>query len=254
MRQAGLELGERHFFTEMVRVANLVSVPAVHEAVSSQYSEGCFATWEPGLDALLATVTGSARPVDKDRLTDDELAVIVGVRPDGLGARVRQVEGKRNDPPSTESVEMMEMDAWLPRISLGAGWETPVEVPVARSKLHGHRGVRSYDPRWVEHVPLDEPYYHFPVSCSTEAQARAIRTAFARSATLKDPADPRPVAFTILPGHGVVIVEKWAAGKRPFQIIWEFMDGGVLEIENHIPQGLLSYLPDAQGRMVLHEK
>jgi hypothetical protein len=65
MRMAGQQLGERNFFTEMVRIADLVQVPAVPGAVASQYSEGCFATWDPTLGALIATVTGSARPVHK---------------------------------------------------------------------------------------------------------------------------------------------------------------------------------------------
>ena len=34
----------------------------------------------------------------------------VGHRADGRGARVRHVEGKRNDPPSSEAVEMMDAD------------------------------------------------------------------------------------------------------------------------------------------------
>jgi hypothetical protein len=254
MRQAGLELGMRHFFTEMVRVANLVNVPAVPEAVASQYSEGCFATWDPNLEALLATVTGSARPIEKYKLADDDLAVIVGVRPDGLGAHVRHVEGKRNDPPSSESVEMMQMDAGLPKINLEREWGLTGQVPVARSKLHGHRGVKSFDPQWVEHVPLDEPYYRFPVSCSTDAQARAILATFSRSEALMNPSDPRHVAFTVLPGHGVVLVEKWVTGKQPFQLIWEFMDNGILGIDNHIPQGVLWYQLDPWGKMVLQER
>jgi hypothetical protein len=177
MRQAGLELGKRNFFTEMVMVSNLVNAPAVQDAVASQYSEGCFATWDPEINALIATVTGSARPVEKDNLTDDELAVIVAVKPDGTGARVRLVEGNRNDPPSSEAVELIDMDSQLPMIQLDQGWDFKAQVPVARSKLHGHRGVKSYDPERVEHVYLDQPYYHYPVSCSTEAQARAIQTA-----------------------------------------------------------------------------
>jgi hypothetical protein len=235
MRHAGREL-KRHFFTEMVRVADLVSVPAVHEAVANQYSEGCFGTWDPLLDALIVTVTGSARPVVKDKLTDNELAVITGVRPDGLGAEVRHVEGKRNDPPSSEAVEMMEMDYRLPFITLRPEWGVSKKVPAARSKLHGHRGVSAYDPARVEHVPLDPPYYHYPVSCSTSAQAQAIKAAFARSQSLKDPSDPRHVIFTVLPGHGVVLVEKWVQGKEPFQVIWEFVDSGLLEIDNTIPR------------------
>jgi hypothetical protein len=251
MREAGRELGARAFFTEMVKVANLAHVPAIHDAISSQYSEGCYATWEPEIDGLIATVTGNARPIEKDNLTDDELSVIVGVRADGLGALVRHVEGKRNDSPSSEAVELMDMDSALPKVALGEGWDWDVEVPVARSKLHGHRGIRSYDPEKVEHVPLDKPYYHYPVSCSTEAQARAIKAAFSRSESLNNPDDPRQVVFTVLPGHGIVIVEKWVAGKKPFEVMCEYMDKDYLVVDNFVPQGPLSYLPSSGGRMVL---
>ena len=254
MRRAGFELGERHFFTEMVRVDNLVQVPAVQEAVASQYSEGCFATWDVALNALVTTITGSARPVEKDRLSDDELAVIVAVRPDGRGAQVRHVEGKRNDPPSSEAVEMIQMDIDLPRIRLGPDWGPTREVPVARSKLHGHRGVRAFDPAIVEHAPLDPPFYHYPVSCSTEAQANAIQSAFSRAQALRAPDDPRQIVFTVLPGHGIVIVEKWAAGKQPFQLIWDAMDSGKLQIDNHVPQGPLTYQEGEGGLLWLMEE
>jgi hypothetical protein len=247
MQRAGSELGQRQFFTEMVMVTNLATVPSVPDAIASQYSEGCFATWEPKINGLVTTVTGSARPVVKDNLTDDELAVIVGVREDGKGALIKHVEGKRNDPPSSEAVELMEMDKDLPRIKL----ENGLEVPVSRSKLHGHRGVSAYDPSQVEHVYLEKPYYHFPVSCSTEAQAHAIQHAFSRSVSLQDPADPREVVFTILPGHGIVIAEKWVPGKEPFQVIWEYMDAGWLVVDNMVPQGLLSFEAAGNGFMVL---
>ncbi|MCL6615388.1 MAG: hypothetical protein K6U03_12420, partial [Firmicutes bacterium] len=124
-------------------------------------------------------------------------------------------------------------------------------VPVARSKLHGHRGVAAYDPRHVEHVYLDPPYYDYPVSCATEAQARAIKAAFGRSEALRNPEDPRRVVFTILPGHGVVIVEKWIPGKLPFQVIWEYMDAGFIEIVPRVPQGRLSFVRAGDGRMRL---
>jgi hypothetical protein len=246
MLAAGQTLGKLGFFTEMVKVSNLVDVPLLDHAIASQYSEGCYATWEPVLDALVCTITGSARPVEKDHLTEDELAVISGVRPDGQGARVRHVEGKRNDPPSSEAVEMSVMDEALPRIRFNGR-----DVPVARSKLHGHRGVRRYDPRTVEHVYLDAPYYTYPVSCSTEAQANAIRTAFSRSEALQNPSDPRQLVFTVLPGHGVLIVEKWVEGKAPFEVICEAMRDGRLEVENTVPQGPLVYTPDGEGKQIL---
>jgi hypothetical protein len=235
----------------MVLISNLVPVPAVSDAVASQYSEGCFSTWEPALGALIATVTGSARPVDKGAITDDDLAVIVGVQPDGSGALIRHVEGKQNDPPSSEAVEMMDMNDPLPRITLGPQWPVPVEVPVVRSRLHGHRGISAYDPRWVEYVALDGPYFHYLVSCATDAQARGIKRACARSQALQNPQDPRQVVFTVLPGHGTFIVEKWVPGKAPFQVIWEYMDAGYLEVHNLIPQGPMQYVPGPGGRMVV---
>ncbi len=252
MRDAGRQIGRRGFFTEMVQITNLVNVPSIGEAVARQYSEGCFATWDATLGALITTITGSARPVEKHNLTDDELAVIVGVREDGKGALVRHVEGKRNDPPSSEAVELIAMDKALPRIRLESDQGKTIEVPVVRSKLHGHRGVKAYDPTRVEHVYLDPPYYHYPVSCSTKAQAEAIVQAFSRSEALTNPDDPRQVVFTVLPGHGVVIVEKWLLGKAPFQLIWEYMDDGTLQIENTIPQGPLTFLPNDQGMMVIN--
>ncbi len=252
MRRASLELGKRNFFTAMVRIDDLVQVPALDRAIADQYSEGCFATWDPQLCALIATVTGSARPVDKGDLTDDDLSVIVGVHPDDSGALVRHVAGKRNDSPSSESVEMMGMDRFLPRIELDSSWPSPTEVPIVRSKLHGHRGIASYDPKLVEHVYLDPPYYHYPVSCSTDSQARAIMAAFARSVALQNPNDPRQVAFAVLPGHGIVTVEKWIPGKAPFQILWEYFDSGVIEVVKDIPQGPFDYAPNAAGQMILH--
>ncbi|MGD2157086.1 MAG: hypothetical protein PVG32_09455 [Anaerolineales bacterium] len=252
MRIAAKELGKRSFFTEMVRIADLVKVPAVDASVSSQYSEGCFATWDPELNALIATVTGSARPVEKDNISEADLAVIVGIRENGQGAKVLHVKGKQNDPPSSEAVELMDMDYYLPTILWDDDPNNPGEVPVVRSKLHGHRGIASYKPDKVEYVPLDRPYFHFPVSCATEAQAKGIKAAFSRSEALNNPDDPRQVAFTILPCHGVVIAEKWVSGKDPFQVIWEYMDDGSLEIDPFVPQGPMTYLPGKNGRKVIN--
>ncbi|MBX3000842.1 MAG: hypothetical protein KF893_20135 [Caldilineaceae bacterium] len=253
MCNASVELGKRQFFTNMVQITDLVAVPAVSDAVSSQYSEGCFATWDTTLNALIATVTGSARPVNKGNLTERDLAIIVGLRSDGMGAQVRHVAERQNDPPSSEAVEMMDMDTALPTIRLDAAWgsEAGRRAPVVRSKLHGHRSISAYDPAFVEFVPLDAPYYHYLVSCATEAQAQGIKGAFGRSEALHNPDDPRQIVFTILPGHGLMLAEKWKAGTVPFQILWEAMDSGALQIQDTIPQGPMGYVPDADGMMVV---
>lgn len=251
MCTAGRRMGERHFFTKMVYIANLVQVPVVPDTVAEQYSEGCFATWDPILGGLIATATGSARPIYKGNISEDDLTVIVGVRPDDSGVLVRHVEGKLNISPSTEAVEMMGMDSLLPTITLGPAWGTSVQVPVVRSKLHGHRGIAAYDPDRVEYVTLDPPYYHYLVTCGTDAQARGVEQAFARSEALQNPDDPRQVVFTVLPGHGTFVVEKWVPGKAPFQTIWEYMDAGYLQVETRVPQGTMEYAPGPDGRMLL---
>jgi len=233
MTRASHELGKRDFFTEMIKVSQVAEIPGFSEAISQQYSEGCFATWEPRINALLTTITGSARPVRKENISDKDLAVIAGIKPERDGALIRKVEGHPNHPPSSEAVEMIGMDLSLPKITRKDG----EQVPVIRSKLHGHRGVRAFDWTRVEYVPLPESCLHYPVSCSTDAQYRAVQQAFSKSYALQNPQDPRQIVFTVLPGHGVVIVEKWVERKAPFQAIWEAMDKKVIEISNHIPQG-----------------
>jgi hypothetical protein len=163
---------------------------------------------------------------------------------------VRHVEGKAAIAPSSEAVEMMRMDAVLPRVPRPDGSGT---VPVLRSKLHGHRGVAAFDPARVEFVPLDAPYYAYPVSCSTEAQAAAMEWAFGRARALRDPADPRTIAFTVMPGHGVVMAEKWVPGKAAFEELWQAFDSGALQISKEIPQGWHTYRPDGARRMILSE-
>jgi hypothetical protein len=237
MTRASQELGKRDFFTEMIKVSQVAEIPGFSEAISQQYSEGCFATWEPRINGLLTTITGSARPVRKENITDKDLAVIVGIKPARDGALIRKVEDHPNHPPSSEAVEMIGMDLDLPRITLKNG----VQVPVIRSKLHGHRGIRSFDWTRAEYVPLPESYLYYPVSCSTDAQYRAVQDAFASSYSLQNPQDPRQVVFTILPGHGVVIVEKWVNEKSAFEVIWEAMDQRVIEITNTIPQGPFAF-------------
>jgi hypothetical protein len=249
MLAASRELGLRDVFTEPVRIARLVPVPAITDAVASQYSEGCFGTWEPELEALLVTVTGSARPIDKGHLTEADLAVVAGIRPDGSGTLARRVEDRPYAPPSSEAVEMLEVDGPHPRRVLEPGWGISAPVPVARSKLHAHRGIRRFDRELVEYVPLEPTYFHYLVACASQAQAHAVTRAFAASETLREPDDPRPVAVTILPGHGLMALEKWVPGRRPFETIWRLIDSGALELESRVPQGPCTYEPGA-GRFM----
>jgi hypothetical protein len=243
--RASREFGSRGLFTEMVRIADLVTVPAVSDALAAQYSEGCFGTWDPVLPGMLMTASGSGRPADKGNLTVFDLAVVAGIRADGLGALVRPVEGTPAVTPSSEAVEMLLVDEYLPRIELP--WAG--RVPVVRSKLHVHRGIRAFDARRIEHVALPQVSQQRLVSCATDAQAIAVAAAFRTARSLRDPADPRQLAFTVLPGHGIVVAEKWMRDKVPFQLIWEHLDAGALVIESRLPQGPHDYLDVGDHRM-----
>ncbi len=243
MLSVSRELGRRGFFTRMVRVADLVDVPALTDALAQQYSEGCFATFDPVLRAQIVTVTGSGQPVQKASLVEDDLAVIGDVLRGGQGVAVRSVEGLRNDPPSSEAVEFAAVDAALPT-KVPPGWFGIGEpMPVVRSKLHGHRGVSGYDPSKVEFVPLAPAYHDYLVSCSTEAQAVGIADAFRLSHALRDAGDPRTVVFTMLPGHGLLMVETWVPGRLPFEELLRAMDAGAIEVCAAVPQGRLRYEP-----------
>jgi hypothetical protein len=59
------------------------------------------------------------------------------------------------------------------------------------------------------------------------------------------------VAFTVLPGHGCVIAEKWIPGTVPFGVMWEYMDAGYLDVVKHVPQGVMEFVPGADGKLVL---
>jgi hypothetical protein len=252
MCRAGSELGSRGFFGEPVHLAELIDVPILSNVVAEHYSEGCFSTWDPRLGALVTTVTGTARAICKGSIGLQDLAVVAGVKSDNRGCLVRPVEGTTSTPPSSEGVEMMMIDTALPWIVPDAGFGVTDAVPVIRSKLHGHRSVRAYDPGEVEFVPLDAPFYSFPVACGTDVQAEGIRQAFARAACLRNPTDTRKVAFTILPCHGVFIVEKWVAGKAPFEVLWQYIDSGALEVDSHVPQGGFTWVTGHDGRLRLH--
>ena len=250
MCEAACEFGSRGLFSQMVRIKDLIRVPAVSDSLAAQYSEGCFATWDTNLSAMITTVSGSTRPATKGNISDDDLVIACGIRPNGRGAIVQPVEGNKHGIPSSEVAEMLLIDAALPTIVLN-DQECSASVPVVRSKLHIHRGIRSFDERYIEYAPLPIRFQKYLVSCATNAQAFAVTEAFSNSRSLRSPSDPRQLVFTVLPGHGIIILEKWMAGERPFQLIFKYIDSGKLEIENTLPQGPLEYYRARNNRMVL---
>jgi hypothetical protein len=244
MVRAGSMFTQFGFFTTPLYVEKLLGYRGVSDAISAQFSEGCYAIYEPDIPGLLTTASGSSRLVDKRSISRLDQAVVVGTRPDHDGAMVRPVTGMDRVVPSVEAVEMMGLCERVSKHRHLNSHGLPVTVPNVRAILHGHLGVAAYDPQRVETVMLDPLFYSQLVSCGTGALAEGTATAFARSESLKDLHDPRRVIFLEQPGHGVMVVEKWPAsddGTGAFDTIHDYLSSGVLQMTLDIAQGLVRW-------------
>jgi hypothetical protein len=240
MVRAGLTFTDYGFFTTPIYVEKLLGYRGISDAISAQFSEGCYAVYEADIPGLITTATGSARLVDKRSITRADQAVVTGLTPAGDGAVVWPVAGMEMVVPSVEAVEMLSLCRAVPGHARVNTRGDRVEVPNARAILHGHLGVERYDPRRVEAVMLDPLYYTQLVSCGTGPLAAGTADAFARSQALRDLSDPRQVVFLEQPGHGVMVVEKWPApgdGRPPFETIREYLAAGHLQMTFDIAQG-----------------
>ncbi len=160
-------------------------------SAAAQYSEGCFATWDTELQALIATATGSARPVDKRNITPDMLAVIVGIRPDGRGALVRHVEGRGQ--PAAQRASLIAWrrgDVPAPPVTLFArdrsSWHLlrPFQLPSVGDQLWppttdraGRTVRRGLALIWVPWPEVEERLrvYHAPEQVRVESAWRLLR-------------------------------------------------------------------------------
>jgi hypothetical protein len=246
MVRAGSMFTEYGFFTTPIYIEKVLGYRGISEAISAQYSEGCYGVYEADIPGLLTTATGSSRLVDKRAITRADQAVVIGVKPEQDGAIVRPVTGMEAVVPSVEAVEMMSICERVPGHQRINARGERVKVPNVRAILHGHLGVASFDPERIEAVRLDPLYYTQLVSCGTGALAVATAAAFGRSEALRNINDPRAVVFLEQPGHGVMVVEKWPAKgveTAPFDTIHEFLRAGYLTMTYDIAQGHVEWEP-----------
>jgi hypothetical protein len=244
MIRAGTAFTEFGFFTTPFYVDKLLGYRGLSDAISAQFSEGCYAVYEPDLGGLITTATGSSRLVDKRSISRADQAVITGIRPTRDGVYVRPVEGLEPVLPSVEAVEMLSIVQAVGTHARTTQAGEPVTVPNIRTLLHGHLGVAAYDPRYVEVIDLDPLYYTQLVSCGTGALAQGTATAFRRSQALASLHDPRRVVFLEQPGHGVMVAEKWAPeghSSAAFDTIYAYLRAGHLEMTLDIPQGPIAW-------------
>jgi hypothetical protein len=244
MIRAGSTFTEFGFFTTPIQVEKMLGYRGIGDAISAQYSEGCYAAFDPDLPGLVTTATGSSRLVDKRSITRMDQAVVTGVRPSRDGAIVRPVAGMETVVPSVEAVEMMGICEAVSRHRRRNADGEAVEVPNISALLHGHLGIEAFDPDRVEAVSLEPLFYTQLVSCGTGALAAGTAAAFARSAALRDLEDPRRIVVLEQPGHGVMIAEKWPGPDgphEPFATIHEYLRAGHLRMTLDIPQGPVAW-------------
>ena len=258
MIRAGTAFTEFGFFTTPFYVDRVLGYRGFSDVISAQYSEGCYAVYDPDLPGLLTTATGSSRLVDKRAISRTDQAVVTGVRPGREGAIVRPVEGMDAVVPSVEAVEMMGICLAVPGHTRTNSRGEDVYVPNVRALLHGHLGVAAFDPRRVESVSLAPAFYTQLVSCGTGALADGTAVAFARSQALRNLDDPRTVIFLEQPGHGVMLAEKWTPdGPRvaPFELIRRCLEEGSLQMTLDVPQGPIVWqtVADPDGQ-IWHRK
>jgi hypothetical protein len=228
------------FFTTPFYIEKILGYRGISDAISAQFSEGCYAIYEPDIPGMITTATGSARLVDKRAITRRDQAVVVGLKAGREGAIVRPVEGNDTVVPSVEAVELMGLCLAVPTHFRRNRQGERISVPNVRAILHGHLGVESFDPQHVEAVMLDPLFYTQLVSCGTGALANGTAAAFASSEALRTLDDPRRVVFLEQPGHGILVAEKWLPGDqpgRPFDLIHHALLAGHLRLSYEIAQG-----------------
>jgi hypothetical protein len=179
------------------------------------FSEGMMFVFDPDLEALVVTASGSW-DVDKRSLTREDV-VVVDHRLHGGRIKVFQINGTQPKGPSVEAWEVCAILEASPTVRISkdpAGrwrWDPQgtVEVPAVRGGIHTHIGVDHADASVVETVAPDRGSFPYGFGCGTDLMVDIARATVQRSAAIQDPADPRCYVRWPMLYHGEMSVELW---------------------------------------------
>ena len=180
------------------------------------FSEGMMFVYDPDLQALVVTASGSWE-VDKRDLKPEDV-VVVDHRLAGGRLRVLTVAGAEAKGPSVEAWEVCAVMAAAPtiRVSKGADgrWRPDpnglVEVPAVRGGLHAHVGVDDSDDELVETVPPDRKTFPYGFGCGTDLMVDVAAATVGRSQAINDPRDGRSFVRWPMLYHGEMALELWS--------------------------------------------
>lgn len=254
---AGRRLGEFGFFTRPVIIKNLigedfVAASLVEAGIAENYSAGLLEAYNSDYDYCITTATGSDAYIYKGELGENHITLARDIKEDLSGALILPIEERGLVRSTSEIVEIIGMDtlAGLPWVSFKGENRQVFEVPFFWAKAHGHVMVKSFDPRYVKCLYLEDIYHHYPVSCATQQLAKATIEALRRH--LKDPDFFDYYLYVLVqPCHGIWFLERRVEGKRPFELTLEYLERGMIRLSpNTIPQGPFSW-EERDGRRFL---
>lgn len=234
--EAGKELGEFGFFNEPVDVKALTGMRHLGSQMYEYYSAGCLACLNQEYDIWVISATGTRddKPIPKYSLHEEDLALAAPiVKKDLSGVYIAGIDG-REVKPSSEGVEIVEMGR------LGG----------FTAAAHGHVMVESFDPRKVKSLFLEDIYHDYSVSCATIQLVKATTEPVRRQASDSD-FKKFHLHLIVQPCHGIWLLERPVAGKKPFELMLEYLEKGIITLASEkIPQGPFSW-EEKSGRCFL---
>ncbi|MFF9687919.1 hypothetical protein [Streptomyces sp. NPDC014623] len=249
LAEAGRRMGELGLLSPPLKVSDFVS-----EQLADMYelymgmrgsSEGMLFAFDPGLDCLVVSASGSW-DVDKRALRREQTVAVEPRLAGGRRLRVLAPAGVLPMQPSVETWEICALMEACPTVRVtkdasGAWVLDPGgqrEVPLIRAGIHAHVGVVSSDDTVVETVTADREQFPYGFGCGTDLTVEIARDTVRRSHAVNDPADDRAYVRWPLLYHGEMAVELWKPGlpAQPFHGLLDLYGTAVRFTPDDVPQ------------------
>ncbi|WP_329200156.1 MULTISPECIES: hypothetical protein [unclassified Streptomyces] len=246
---AGRRMGELGLLSPPLKVSDFVSeqladMYEIYMGVRG-FSEGMLFAFDPDLDCLVVSASGSW-DVDKRSLTRDQVVAVEPRLAGGRRLRVLAPSGVLPMQPSVETWEICALMEACPTVRVtkdadGVWVPDPHgerEVPLIRAGIHAHVGVTSSDDAVIETVEADREQFPYGFGCGTDLTVEIARNTVRRSHAVNDPDDSRTYVRWPLLYHGEMAVELWKPGlhSQPFQGLLDLYGTTVRFTPDDVPQ------------------
>ncbi|MGW0551645.1 hypothetical protein [Streptomyces altiplanensis] len=246
---AGRRMGDLGLLSPPLKVSDFVSgqladMYEIYLGVRG-FSEGMLFAYDPDLDCLVVSASGSW-DVDKRDLTREQVVAVEPRLAEGHRLRVLAPSGELPLQPSVETWEICALMEACPTVRVtkdpSGHWVLDPngerEVPLVRAGVHAHVGVVSSDDTVIETVAADREEFPYGFGCGTDLTVEIARDTVRRSRAVNDPADPRTYVRWPLLSHGEMAVELWKPGLPPvpFQGLLDLYGTAVRFTPDDVPQ------------------